>query len=84
MTGDDRGSLVRMTMTETEEAQAVAAVATRMRERFPYVSPKVIDGLVGELYHQFDETPIRDFIPVLIENDAVNWLTHVPRQRAAT
>lgn len=70
-------------VTAIEEAQSVAAVATRMRERFPHVSPNVIDGRVGELYHQFDETPIRDFIPVLIENDAINWLTHLPRQRAA-
>jgi hypothetical protein len=70
-------------MTETEEARAVAEVATRMRERFPYLSPSAIDEVVGELHHQFDGTPIREFIPVLIENDARDRLTRLPQQRTS-
>lgn len=54
----------------------------RMRERFPEVGTEDVDELVVSLHHQFDGRPIRDFVPVLVERDAVTRLRQAARPRA--
>jgi len=53
----------------------MSEVARRLQERFPDARPDVVDALVQDLHHEFDGDPIRDFLPVLVEREAVARLT---------
>ena len=57
-------------MRTNDEAEALAQVAGRLRERFPQVGEDDIRDVVMTCYHGHDGHPIRDFIPVLVENEA--------------
>ncbi len=72
-------------MTQMDEQTAVVEVSSRRRRRFPSVEPSSVDQLVQQLSHQYDGTPIRDFIPVLVEREARDRLsarTHRARDRS--
>ena len=56
-------------MTQTEEIRALDQVADRLRERFPDTPPDNIKQMVSQVHHQYDGSPIRDFIPVLVERE---------------
>ena len=68
-------------MTQTEEIRALDLLADRLRERFPEASPDGIRQLVAEVHHQYDGSPIRDFIPVLVERE-VSEHFRPPTQRS--
>jgi hypothetical protein len=58
-----------------EEGQAMAEVTRRLLAKFPEARPEIVDALVNDLHHEFDGDPIRDFLPVLVEREAVARLT---------
>lgn len=60
------------------EAAAVAAVARRLRRRFPGLSADEIDRAVEQAERAYDGRPIRAFIPILVERDVIETLTHTP------
>ena len=61
-------------METREEAHAISEVTRRLQEKFPDARPDVIDAMVRDLHHEFDGDPIRDFVPVLVEREAVTRL----------
>jgi hypothetical protein len=67
-------------MTQTEEIRALDQLADRLRERFPDAPPDGIKQMVTEVHHQYDGSPIRDFIPVLVEREVVERF-RAPAQR---
>jgi hypothetical protein len=71
-------------MQNSEEAAALEQVAERLRSRFPDTPADTVNRLVAEVHHEFDGHPIRDFIPVLVEREAVNHLRARPQERVAT
>jgi hypothetical protein len=71
-------------MLSTEEDQALTEMALRLRERFPTEPPETIDKVVRDYHREFDGDPIRDFIPVLVERQAVERLRAIPAQRGPT
>jgi hypothetical protein len=68
-------------MTQTEEIRALDLLADRLRERFPDASPESIRQMVIEVHHQYDDSPIRDFIPVLVEREVSDHF-RAPAQRS--
>jgi hypothetical protein len=68
-------------MKESEEAHAIVELAERLRTRFPDAPADAVDQLVTQIHHEFDGHPIRDFIPVLVEREAVDQLRARPRAR---
>ncbi|MEY9951501.1 three-helix bundle dimerization domain-containing protein [Leifsonia sp. EB34] len=52
-----------------DEAVALEHAAERLSDRFPEVPKEEIDQLVEERYEQYEDAPIRDFVPVLVEHD---------------
>ena len=66
-------------METREEAHAISEVTRRLQEKFPDARPDVINAMVRDLHHEFDGDPIRDFVPVLVEREAV---TRLAPQRA--
>lgn len=70
-------------MDVVEERQAVDQVAERLMRRFPHLPKQTVDDLVAQVYAQFDGRPIRDFVPVLVENIARGRLSAIPVPRQA-
>jgi len=52
------------------EDRAINEVVGRLAEEFPQASPEEVARIVGQSRHEFDDVPIRDFIPLLLERDA--------------
>jgi hypothetical protein len=61
-------------MTTTDEIHALDQVSDRLRSRFPDASPDRIRKVVHQVHDQYDGSPIRDFIPVLVEREAADEL----------
>jgi anti-anti-sigma regulatory factor len=56
------------------ELHALEQVEERLLERFPLASQETVHHIVSDCHHEFDGRPIRDFVPVLVENDAAERL----------
>ena len=57
-------------MTTDDEARAVAEVTRRLSTRFPDVPVDVVSATVHDCHAQFAGSPIRGFVPVLVERMA--------------
>jgi hypothetical protein len=57
-------------LSAEDETRAVTEVSHRLVASFPDVAPDVIDDTVHASHDQFAGSPIRDFIPVLVERIA--------------
>ncbi|MDP7721723.1 three-helix bundle dimerization domain-containing protein [Mycobacterium sp. TY814] len=49
------------------EQSRIAEIERRLKEQFPAVSFEVLDAAVREHHSRFQASPIRDFIPLLVE-----------------
>lgn len=68
-------------------AEAEGAAMRRLMERLTQVFPEVpeaeISRAVEGRYHDFDGSPVRDFVPVLVERSVRQLLVSAtPRHRA--
>jgi hypothetical protein len=70
-------------MPAHDEAEALTHVAERLRSRFPHVDPGTITEMVDHHHRSYDGRPIRAFVPLLVEHDALNQLHGVPQQHGA-
>ena len=52
------------------EHDALDMAKARLRSRFPDVEPEQFAATVDELYHSFDDSRIRTYVPVLVEHEA--------------
>ena len=76
-------------MADPDETHALQLVSERLRGRFPEEGPEGIARLVTEVHHEFDGSPVRAFIPVLVEREVAERLRlpsprTSPDQAAAT
>jgi hypothetical protein len=58
-----------MTTTE-DERRAVDDITARLAAQFSQTSRERISAVVDEAHHELDGTPIRDFVPILVERQA--------------
>lgn len=63
-------------LSHEDEARAVTEVAERLTASFPAVPADVVQDTVRTSYERFTESPIRDFVPVLVERMAKSHLAH--------
>ena len=49
------------------EQDAIRAVAERLTRQFPELPAAEIERAVYGKYGQFEDSPVRDFVPVLVE-----------------
>ena len=61
-------------LSPEDETRAVTEVSQRLLQSFPDIAPDVINDTVHTSHHQFAESPIRDFVPVLVERIAKTTL----------
>ncbi|MBN9629404.1 MAG: hypothetical protein J0I18_02160 [Actinobacteria bacterium] len=52
-----------------DESVALEHAAERLSARFPDVPREDIDRLVEEHSEEYDDAPVRDFVPVLVEHE---------------
>ncbi len=56
------------------EDQVLAEISERLQRRFPDTAPQDIEREVTRAHHEFDGKPIRDFVPILVEREALDRL----------
>jgi hypothetical protein len=61
------------------EAKALTDIADRLAARFPHITRARVIEIVGEIHQHFDDAPIREFVPVLVEREARHRLSHLPQ-----
>ena len=54
-------------MTSDTERSAIYHVTQRLSVRFPMVDAAVVGRVVQETQRRFDDHPIREFVPILVE-----------------
>jgi len=62
-------------LSPEDETRAVTEVSQRLVESFPDVAPDVIQHTVHTSHEQFAGSPVRDFVPVLVERSAKSSLS---------
>ncbi len=62
-----------MEKAENEDA-AIDHVVDRLTSQFPSVPVEEIETRVTEVHASFDEAPVRDFVPVIVEHDVKDQL----------
>ena len=71
-----------MTADALRERHALDQVTHRLSESFANrFSPAQVDERVNIIHHRFDGSPIREFVPVLVERIAREELRHSAPQR---
>lgn len=63
------------------EAEAISRVVRRLQQQFPELPAEAIEHAVSGQYAQFDGSPVRDFVPILVERAAH---THLARGNRTT
>lgn len=64
-------------METNEEARAIGEVIERLNKAFPNASPEIVTAAVRYAQKEFEEMPIRDFVPLFVERSAKHRLRHL-------
>jgi len=63
---------------QVSEERLLADIERRLIDQFPCVSSLVVNTLVRQERARFETSPIRDFVPLLVEKNARQQLKHRP------
>ena len=82
MTGTtDQDTLV--VMSSDAERAAIDRVTQRLSARFPTLAPLVVARVVRDTHRRFAAHPTREFVPILVEDAAMDALRVMPTTTAA-
>lgn len=70
------GGNIAWMLSPEDETRAVTEVAQRLSVTFPDVAADVVKDTVHESHERFSGSPIRDFVPVLVERMAKTTLVN--------
>ena len=65
-----------MKVIRVSEETLLVDIERRLIDEFPCVSPVVVVVLIRQEHARFETSPIRDFVPLLIEKQARQQLKH--------
>jgi len=57
-------------MDREHEQRALADVCQRLSQQFPDLDPALVEAAVKVSHHELNGSPIRDFVPLLVEHAA--------------
>jgi hypothetical protein len=63
-------------MDKSDEDRAIHEVVERLTKTFPDAQPDEVVRAVDEARPEFDQSPIRDFVPLFVERSAKHRLQH--------
>lgn len=61
-------------MTTQEEQRALAHVVDRLGRRYPRLSSELVIATVAEIEATLSDARIRDYVPLLVEREAIDVL----------
>jgi hypothetical protein len=61
-------------MNPAEESRSIDLLVGRLEQRFPHVPGPMVREIVDRACLGLADAPIRDFVPVLVERDALTEL----------
>ena len=65
-----------------DEHALLAEVVERVAGRYPTLPPGIVNDVVHDVYAKFDGAPVREFVPLLVEREALGALSeHFVPQR---
>jgi hypothetical protein len=70
-------------MHRSEEDRAIREVVERLTKTFPDAQPDEVARVVEEARPEFEQSPIRDFVPLFVERSAKHRLLHRARRSSA-
>jgi len=56
---------------QIDEQRAITQAAERVRLQFPEIPAQLVDQVVSRIHQEYAGRPVRDFVPVLVEREAV-------------
>lgn len=65
-------------MTDNDETRAIVRLVERLALRFPHHPRELIETVVTAAHQSLAGAPIRAYVPVLVEHDAVEHLRSLP------
>ncbi|KAA9105047.1 three-helix bundle dimerization domain-containing protein [Microbacterium rhizomatis] len=68
-----------MTHDNSDDGDALEQVVVRLTGRFPDLAVDTVRTTVTEVYASFADAHVRDFLPVLVENEAKKQLKSLAR-----
>jgi hypothetical protein len=68
--------MLRMVVT-AEEDRLIGQVVDRLLAGFPQVPVDTVHEFVGLVHDQFDDAPIRDFVPLFVERHTKEKLANL-------
>ena len=58
-----------------EEDRAISEIVDRLAKTFPQIPPEEVNRAVQQARPEFEDSPIRDFVPLFIERNAKHYLS---------
>jgi hypothetical protein len=65
-------------MTTSDEAKAITLLTERLVTRFPWIAREVVEAVVATAHSELSDARIREYLPLLVEHDAVKMLRTMP------
>ncbi|RRQ29161.1 hypothetical protein DK926_04575 [Rhodococcus sp. Eu-32] len=59
-----------------EEQRALDEIVSRLSEKFPETDSSTVESAVADAHRRFDDTKIRDFVPLFVERHAASALSN--------
>jgi hypothetical protein len=55
---------------ELSEQAIIDQIVTRLASRYPTIAASTVSRLVHDIHSRYDDRPVRDFVPLLVERNA--------------
>jgi hypothetical protein len=55
---------------ELSEQAIIDQIVTRLASRYPTIAASTVSTLVHDIHSRYDENPVREFVPLLVERNA--------------
>jgi hypothetical protein len=65
-------------MTTDAERAALDRVTRRLADRFPTLAPALVARVVQDMHRRYATHPSREFVPILVEDAALDSLRVMP------
>ena len=64
-------------MIELSEQTIIDQIVVRLTSRYPTVAASTVSRVVHDIHSRYDDRPVRDFVPLLVERNAKTELNRL-------
>jgi hypothetical protein len=62
---------------ELSEQTIIDQIVARLTSRYPMVAASTVSTVVHDIHSRYDDRPVRDFVPLLVERNAKSELARL-------